>query len=58
MSRSDNLAVMTTTGLRDEREACLLLTTDNYAGSESVIEFYADLADRISDEIDSRSARH
>lgn len=41
MPRSEHLADMTTPGLHDEREACLLLTTDDYA-------------DRISDEIDSR----
>ncbi|MFI8351309.1 hypothetical protein [Streptomyces sp. NPDC085596] len=57
MPRSDNLAAMSTDGLRDEREACLLLTTDTYGSSESVKEFHADLADRISDEIDSRNTR-
>ncbi|MGW4223003.1 hypothetical protein ACWEG1_06050 [Streptomyces bauhiniae] len=57
MSRSSNLADMTTDGLRDERAACLLLTTDGYAGSESVKEFHADYADRISDELDTRNAR-
>jgi hypothetical protein len=55
MTRSENLADISTNGLRDEREACLLLTTDGYAGSERVKEFHADLADRISDEIDSRN---
>lgn len=55
MPRSENLAAMSTTTLRDEREACLLLTTDDYAGSERVKEFHADYADRISDEIDSRN---
>lgn len=55
MARTENLTTMTTDGLHDERNACLLLTTDAYAGSESVIEFHADLADRISDEIDRRN---
>lgn len=55
MPRSENLTTMTTDGLTDERAACLLLTTDDYAGSESVIEFHADCADRISDEIDRRN---
>jgi hypothetical protein len=55
MPRSENLAATSTNTLHDEREACLLLTTDGYAGSERVIEFHADLADRISDEIDSRN---
>lgn len=56
MPRSEHLADMTTNGLRDEREACLLLTTDDYAGSDHVKEYHADLADRISDELDSRNA--
>lgn len=56
MTRSAHLAILSTSGLRDDREACLLLTTDAYAGSESVIEYHADLADRISDELDSRNA--
>ncbi|HKT04462.1 MAG TPA: hypothetical protein VJT31_33520 [Rugosimonospora sp.] len=55
MARSENLADMSTNGLRDEREACLLLTTDAYAGSDRVKEFHADYADRISDELDSRN---
>lgn len=55
MARSENLATMSTDGLHDEREACLLLTTDDYAGSERVIEFHADYADRISDELDRRN---
>ncbi|MBE1597199.1 hypothetical protein [Streptomyces stelliscabiei] len=55
MTRTENLATLTTNGLHDEREACLLLTTDHYAGSTQVIEFHADLADRISDEIDRRT---
>lgn len=54
MPRSEHLADMHPDDLRDEREACLLLTTDAYAGSDRVIEFHADLADRISDELDSR----
>jgi len=54
MPRSENLATMSTNGLHDEREACLLLTTDAYAGSDRVKEFHADYADQISDEIDSR----
>lgn len=55
MGRSEHLATMSTPGLHDEREACLLLTTDGYAGSDRVKEFHADYADRISDEIDSRN---
>lgn len=55
MPRSENLAAMTADGLQDEREACLLLTTDDYAGSERVKEFHADYADRLSDEIDRRN---
>lgn len=55
MPRSEHLTAMTTDGLHDEREADLLLTTDAYAGSDSVIEFHADHADRISDEIDRRN---
>lgn len=54
--RSEHLADMSTDVLHDERNACLLLTTDRYAGSDSVIEFHADYADRISDEIDRRNA--
>jgi hypothetical protein len=54
MARSENLATTSTDGLHDEREACLLLTTDSYAGSERVKEFHADYADRVSDEIDRR----
>jgi hypothetical protein len=56
MTRSANLATLTTSGLHDEREASLLLTTDAYTSTDSVIEFHADLADRISDELDSRNA--
>jgi hypothetical protein len=55
MTRSEHLADMSTNGLHDERDACLLLTTDDYAGTERVKEFHADYADRISDEIDSRN---
>lgn len=55
MPRSENLADMSTEGLHDEREACLLLTTDDYAGSDRVKEFHADYADRVSDEIDNRN---
>ena len=54
MSRSENLADMTTRELREEREACLLLTTDHYAGNDRVKEYYADFADRISGELDAR----
>lgn len=55
MPRSEHLADMHTDDLHDEREACLLLTTDGYAGTEHVKEFHADYAHRISDEIDSRN---
>lgn len=55
MTRSASLAVLTTSGLHDEREACLLLTTSAYTSSDNVIEYHADLADRISDELDSRN---
>lgn len=55
MTRSENLAATSTAGLHDEREACLLLTTDAYAGTDRVKEFHADYADRISDEIDRRN---
>lgn len=55
MTRSEYLATMTTTGLREEREACLKLTTDGYGGTEPVKEFHADCADRISDELDHRN---
>ncbi|NUS26060.1 MAG: hypothetical protein HOV92_17810 [Streptomyces sp.] len=55
MPRSEHLADMHTDDLRDERVACLLLTTDDYAGTDRVKEFHADYADRISDEIDSRN---
>jgi hypothetical protein len=56
MPRSEHLADMSTEGLHDERDACLLLTTDDYAGSDRVKEFHADYADRLSDEIDRRNA--
>lgn len=56
MARSEHLADMSTDSLDEEREACLLLTTDDYAGTDRVKEFHADYADRISDEIDSRTA--
>lgn len=56
MPRSEHLAAMHTDTLHDEREACLALTTDDYAGTERVKEFHADAADRISDEIDRRNA--
>ncbi|MEV0556263.1 hypothetical protein AB0I27_22775 [Streptomyces sp. NPDC050597] len=55
MPRSEYFADMSTDGLHSEREACLLLTTDRYAGTERVKEFHADYADRISDELDSRN---
>lgn len=55
MPRTEHLTTMTTPGLHDERHACLLLTTDAYAGSDRVIEYHADYADRISDEIDRRT---
>ena len=54
MPRSEHLASTSTAALHDERDACLKLTTDAYAGSDRVVEFHADYADRISDEIDSR----
>ena len=54
MPRSEHLADTTTQGLRDEREACLQLT-DSRRCSESVVEYHADYADRISDEIDRRN---
>lgn len=55
MTRSESLATTATHTLHDEREACLLLTTDDYAGTDRVKEFHADYADRISDEIDRRN---
>jgi hypothetical protein len=54
MARSEHLAALDTDSLQEEREACLKLTTDDYAGTERVKAFHADYADRISDEIDSR----
>ncbi|NUS79163.1 MAG: hypothetical protein HOV70_23595 [Streptomyces sp.] len=56
MARSEDLAGLSTETLHDERAACLLLTTDDYAGSDRVKEYYASFADRISDEIDRRDA--
>lgn len=55
MARTEHLTDMTTAGLHEEREACLKLTTDAYAGTDRVIEYHADYADRISDEIDRRT---
>lgn len=54
MPRSEHLAAMSTDSLHDERDACLKLTTDDYAGTDRVKEFHADYADRVSDELDSR----
>jgi hypothetical protein len=55
MPRSQHLANMPTESLDEERDACLKLTTDDYAGTDRVKEFHADWADRISDEIDRRN---
>lgn len=55
MTRTEHLAAYPTDTLHTERAACLRLTTDAYAGSDSVMEWHADYADRISDEIDRRS---
>ena len=55
MTRSEILTDYSTSTLHDERAACLLLTTNRYAGSDSVKEHHADYADRISDEIDHRA---
>lgn len=56
MPRTEHLTTMTARDLRDEREACLRLIDIRYDRcSESVTEFHADLADRISDEIDRRN---
>jgi hypothetical protein len=55
MNRSEILAAYTPGTLHTERAACLKLTTDAYAGSDSVKEWHADYADRISDEIDRRN---
>lgn len=55
MTRSEYLTDSSTSTLHDERAACLLLTTDRYAGSDSMKEWHADLADRVSDEIDRRN---
>lgn len=54
MTRSEILADMSTEELHNERHADLLLTTDDYAGTDRVKEYHANRADRISDEIDSR----
>ncbi|WP_020116811.1 hypothetical protein [Streptomyces canus] len=54
MLPSETLANISTLGLHEERAACLQLTDPSFC-SDSVIEFHADLADRISDEIDSRN---
>ena len=57
MPRSEHLADMSTEGLRDERDACLRLIDVRYDRcSESVTEYHADYADRLSDEIDRRNA--
>jgi hypothetical protein len=56
MNRSELLATMSTETLHDERQADLLLTTDDYAGTDRVKEYHANRADRISDELDSRNA--
>ncbi|WP_157872130.1 hypothetical protein [Streptomyces silaceus] len=56
MPRSEHLADMSTQGLQDERDACLRLIDSRYDKcSESVKEFHADYADRVSDEIDRRA---
>jgi hypothetical protein len=51
---SEIYRAMSTEGLRDEREACLFLAAPDAPCSDRVREFHADLADRISDEIDRR----
>ncbi len=56
MPRSEHLATMSTEGLHHERAACLRLIDPRYDRcSESVTEYHADLADRISDELDRRN---
>lgn len=56
MLRSKLLTDMFTDELHNERKACLKLTNAHYYNcSERVIEYHADYADRISDEIDSRN---
>jgi hypothetical protein len=56
MTRSEHLAGMSTPSLRDEREADLQLTNSHhYKCSDRVIEYHADRADRISDELDRRN---
>jgi hypothetical protein len=55
MPQSKHLADTTTPGLHEKREACLHLIDVRYDRcSESVVEYHADVADRVSDEIDSR----
>ncbi|MFF8482343.1 hypothetical protein [Streptomyces antibioticus] len=56
MTRSELLADMSTDELHRERHANLMLTTGRYAGNDSVKEYHADRADRISDELDRRNA--
>jgi len=55
MTRSEILADMSTETLHAERHADLLLTTDDYAGTDRVKAYHADRGDRISDEIDTRN---
>jgi len=56
MPRSEHLADMSTEGLREQRDACLRLIDVRYDRcSESVTEYHADYADRISDELDRRN---
>jgi hypothetical protein len=54
MTRSELLADMSTRELHAERKADLLLTTDDYPGTDRVKEYHANRADRISDELDAR----
>ncbi len=57
MPRSEHLADMSTEGLHEQRDACLRLIDVRYDRcSESVTEYHADYADRLSDEIDRRNA--
>lgn len=57
MPRSEHLADMSTEGLHEHRDACLRLIDVRYDRcSESVTEYHADYADRISDELDRRNA--
>lgn len=56
MPRTEHLADTSTAGLQHERAACLRLIDSRYDRcSESVTEYHADYADRISDEIDRRT---